>query len=161
MLSIACAIAILVSLTAFGGDVKTPLSRWSNIHRCWNVVSKVAQIIVLHRNGLTYPWALVQCDDRGGSHNYPWPRSLPAQAQHSRQLDALELRQRGLAGALIRNDVRKISRNVKSRLSGDRFAWFVDVLGKILRCSCLFFTFCSKCLNGALPTAVQTLQTWK
>ena len=38
--------------------------------------------------------------------------------------------------ALIRDDVTKISRNVKPRLGGDRFAWFVDVLGKIFRCSC-------------------------
>ena len=43
--------------------------------------------------------------------------------------------------ALIRDDVTKISRNIKPRLGGDRFAWFVDVLGKILRCSCLFFHF--------------------
>ena len=35
----------------------------------------------------------------------------------------------------------QISRNVKPRLGGDRFAWFVDVLGKILRCSCLFSHF--------------------
>ena len=27
--------------------------------------------------------------------------------------------------ALIRDDVRKISRNIKPRLGGDRFAWFV------------------------------------
>ena len=38
--------------------------------------------------------------------------------------------------ALIRDDVTKISHNVKPRLGGDRFAWFVDVLGKIFRCSC-------------------------
>ena len=38
--------------------------------------------------------------------------------------------------ALIRDDVTKISRNVKPRPGGDRFAWFVDVLGKIFRCSC-------------------------
>ena len=43
--------------------------------------------------------------------------------------------------ALIHDDVTNISRNVKPRLGGDRFAWFVDVLGKILRCSCLFFHF--------------------
>ena len=29
--------------------------------------------------------------------------------------------------ALIRDDVKKISRNVKPRLGGDRFAWFVEV----------------------------------
>ena len=29
--------------------------------------------------------------------------------------------------ALIRDDVKKNSRNVKPRLGGDRFAWFVDV----------------------------------
>ena len=38
--------------------------------------------------------------------------------------------------ALIHDDVTTMSRNVKPRLGGDRFAWFVDVLGKILRCSC-------------------------
>ena len=37
--------------------------------------------------------------------------------------------------------IKKISRNVKPRLGGDRFAWFVYVLGKILRCTCLFFHF--------------------
>ena len=34
-----------------------------------------------------------------------------------------------------------MSRNVKCRLGRDHFACFVDVLGKILRCSCLFFPF--------------------
>ena len=49
----------------------------------------------------------------------------------------LEAEDRVLAQiALIRDDVTKISRNVKPRLGGDRFAWFVDVLGKIFRCSC-------------------------
>ena len=38
--------------------------------------------------------------------------------------------------AVILDDITKISRNVKPRLGGDRFAWFVDVLGKIFRCSC-------------------------
>ena len=38
-------------------------------------------------------------------------------------------------------DITKISLYVKPRLGCDRFAWFVDVLGKILRCSCLFFHF--------------------
>ena len=37
-------------------------------------------------------------------------------------------------------DITKISLYVKPSLGCDRFAWFVDVLGKILRCSCLFFS---------------------
>jgi len=43
--------------------------------------------------------------------------------------------------ALIRDDVTKISCNVKPRLGGDCFAWFVEVLGKIIGCSCLFVHF--------------------
>lgn len=40
--------------------------------------------------------------------------------------------------------------------------WTEELPGQLLTIQMHWiFTFCSKCLNGVLPTAVQTLQTWK
>ena len=64
--------------------------------------------------------------------------------------------------ALIRDDAQTFFVTSSRGLVAIRLRVVSWRLGKILSCSCQFFSFfCPKCLNDVLPTAVQTLQTWK